>query len=135
MNAQGIVDINDYNRSQNDVDKAICDLLKMEIETFLSESVGKIWHGSPVWFLEGNPIVGYHKLKECVRLLFWRGQSFDKALLTKEGSFKAAEIRYSDKSQVDVSALHRWLKKAKRIQWNYKDIVKHRGVLERIDVK
>lgn len=133
MDAKGITDIQNYNNSQSESDKAICDFLKMEIETFLPGSESKIWHGSPVWFLEGNPIVGYHKLKASVRLLFWSGQSFEEALLTKEGSFKAAEIRYTDKSQIDTGNLHRWLKKGKRIQWNYKDIIKKRGVLEKIE--
>lgn len=132
MDAKGITDIDTYNKSQDDNDRAICDLLKFEIETFLSGAESKIWHGSPVWFLEGNPIVGYHKLKDDVRLLFWSGQSFDEALLQKEGSFKAAEIRYTNKDQVNVGNLHRWLKKAKRIQWDYKNIIKRRGVLERL---
>jgi len=132
MDAKGITEINDYNNSQNNNDKAICDFLKMEIETFLPEAQSKIWHGSPVWFLDGNPIVGYHKLKDSVRLLFWSGQTFDEALLTKEGSFKAAEIRYANRNEIDTGNLHRWLKKAKRIQWDYKNIVKHKGVLDRL---
>jgi hypothetical protein len=33
-------------------------------------------------FLHGNPIVGYSKLKDCIRLLFWSGQSFDEPNLT-----------------------------------------------------
>ena len=59
----------------------------------LPDAEQKIWHAHPVWFLNGNPIVGYSKLKECVRLLFWSGQSFDEPGLQKEGSFKAAEKR------------------------------------------
>ena len=125
-------EIENYNNSLKNTDKAICDFLKMEIETFLPGAESKIWHGSPVWFLDGNPIVGYSKLKESVRLLFWSGQSFDEALLTKEGSFKAAEIRYTHKNQINTGNLHRWLKKAKRIQWDYKNIVKRKGVLERL---
>lgn len=92
----------------------------------------KIWHGAPVWFLEGNPIVGYDVLKDCVRLLFWSGQSFDESGLQNEGSFKAAEARYTDKDQVNVVDLKRWLEKSKRIQWDYKNIVKRRGKLELI---
>ena len=36
----------------------------------------KIWHAHPVWFLDGNPVVGYSKQKVGVVLLFWSGQSF-----------------------------------------------------------
>lgn len=91
-----------------------------------------MWHGHPVWFLNGNPIVGYSKLKESVQLLFWSGQSFDEPGLVAEGSFKAAEIRYKLPEEIDETALRRYLKKATDIQWDYKNIVKKRGVLERL---
>ena len=92
----------------------------------------KIWHRHPVWFLEGNPIVGYSKLKDCIRLLFWSGQSFDEPGLEPEGSFKAAEARYTSDDQMAASDLKRWLKKAIEIQWDYKNIVKRKGKLERL---
>ena len=49
-----------------------------------------MWHAHPVWFLDGNPVVGYSKLKDCVRLLFCSGQSFAQPGLKPEGKFKAA---------------------------------------------
>jgi hypothetical protein len=118
-----------YNRAQNKTDQAICELLNLEIDRALPAAENKIWHGSPVWFLDGNPIVGYHKLKEDIRLLFWSGQSFNEVGLKPEGSFKAAEVRYTLTSQVKVTHLRRWLTKAKKIQWDYKNIVKRKGVL------
>ena len=36
--------------------------------------------GFGMMFGDGNPIVGYGKLKACVRLLFWSGQSFAEQL-------------------------------------------------------
>ena len=125
-------DIPSYHAAQTDSDRAICELLFQEISTALPEAESKIWHGHPVWFLTGNPVVGYHKLKNCVRLLFWSGQSFDEKSLNAEGSFKAAEARYTDVAQINLQDLRRWLKKAKEIQWDYKNIVKRRGALERI---
>ena len=77
--------IQEYNRGQKKDDKALCDLLKKEIDRSLSKSESKIWHGAPVWFLDGNPIVGYHILKDRVRLLFWSGQSFEEPGLTRRG--------------------------------------------------
>jgi len=125
-------DIQSYNNSQADSDKEICEVLNKELNSMLPEAESKIWHGHPVWFLEGNPIVGYHKLKDSVRLLFWSGQSFDEPNLKPEGTFKAAEARYTDSSQIDLDDLHRWLKKAREIQWDYKNIVKRKGLLERL---
>ncbi|MGE0635765.1 MAG: DUF1801 domain-containing protein [Bacteroidia bacterium] len=125
-------DIQAYNNKQAAEDKVICDLLEQEISKALPEAENKIWHAHPVWFLDGNPIAGYHKLKHAVRLLFWSGQSFDEAGLKNEGSFKAAEMRYTSADQVNTKDLKRWLKKARDIQWDYKNIVKRKGVLERL---
>lgn len=125
-------EIHEYNTKQPDTDKKICNILVKEINNQLPDAENKIWHAHPVWFLEGNPIVGYSKLKDSVRLLFWSGQSFDEPGLQKEGSFKAAEIRYTSSKEINKDDLARWLKKAREIQWDYKNIVKRKGVLERL---
>ncbi len=121
-----------YNRGQAKSDNIICALLKREIDKALPKAESKIWHGGPVWFLDGNPIVGYDKLKDAVRLLFWSGQSFDEEGLDAEGSFKAAEARYVDAKEIKLASLRRWLAKAKKIQWDYKNIVKRKGKLVRL---
>lgn len=121
-----------YNSSQTEVDKAICDLLATEIDQHLPEAEGKIWHAHPVWFLDGNPVVGYNKLKHGVRLMFWSGQSFEELGLKAEGSFKAATVSYKSADQIDTKALKNWLAKSRSIQWDYKNIVKRKGVLERL---
>ncbi|QQS45149.1 MAG: DUF1801 domain-containing protein [Acidobacteriota bacterium] len=121
-----------YNESLMSADRQICDMLAGEIDKHLPEAENKIWHAHPVWFLDGNPIVGYSRLKHCVRLLFWSGQSFDEEGLKTEGKFKAAECRYTAVEQVDKKALKRWLAKARDIQWDYKNIVRRKGKLERI---
>ncbi len=125
-------DIQNYNNSQAESDQAICDLLALEIDKHLPEAENKIWHAHPVWFLDGNPVVGYSKLKNNVRLLFWSGQSFEEAELRNEGSFKAAEARFTAIEQINTTDLARWLQKARDIQWDYKNIVKRKGVLERL---
>ena len=125
-------EIQKYNNSKSGEDKKICNLLAEEIDKSLPNAENKIWHGAPVWFLDGNPITGYDKLKDSVRLLFWSGQSFDEPGLQKEGSFKAAEVRYTSSDQINTSDLKRWLKKATEIQWDYKNIVKRKGELLRL---
>lgn len=125
-------DIAAYNNTQSKEDKAICELLAVTIDEVLPEAEHKIWHAHPVWFLDGNPVAGYSKLKDSVRLLFWSGQSFNEPALINEGKFKAAEARYTDVSQLNLTDLKRWLEKARDIQWDYKNIVKRKGVLERL---
>ncbi len=122
-----------FNNRQSDERQAICNQLSAGIQQALPEAESKIWHGSPVWFLDDNPIVGYAALKQCVQLLFWSGQSFNEPGLQPEGSFKAAEKRFTSKDEISSEDLRRWLAKARAIQWNYKDIVKRRGLLERIN--
>ncbi|WP_289661855.1 DUF1801 domain-containing protein [Flavobacterium panacagri] len=127
--------IQEYNDSQAIKDKEICDLLYTSINENLAATENKIWHAHPVWFIDGNPIVGYSKLKDSVRLLFWSGQSFDEEQLQNEGSFKAAEIRYTHSDQIVIEDLKRWLEKSKEIQWDYKNLVKRKGVLIRLMTK
>ncbi len=121
-----------YHEALAPADREIAERLAKEIATALPEAENKVWHGHPVWFLEGNPIVGYSKLKSCVRLLFWSGQSFDEPGLQPEGRFKAAEARFTAAAQVNAKDLRRWLKKAREIQWDYKNLIKRKGKLERI---
>jgi len=125
-------DIEAYNAAQLARDQCICNALAETIDRHLKGTECKIWHRHPVWFLDGNPIVGYSKLKDCIRLLFWSGQSFDEPGLAVEGSFKAAEARYTSEDEIRVGDLKRWLKKAIEIQWDYKNIVKRKGKLERL---
>jgi hypothetical protein len=125
-------DIKAYNAAQSTQDKVICKLLATSIDKSLADAESKIWHRHPVWFIDGNPIVGYSKLRDCIRLMFWSGQSFDEDILQKEGTFKAAEIRYTTPDQINQKDLVRLLKKSKDIQWDYKNIVKRKGKLERL---
>lgn len=132
MDTKKVETISEYNNLLQGEDKEICSLLQKEIEKSIPKAEGKIWHRHAVWFIEGNPIVGYSKLKDCVQLLFWSGQSFDEEGLIPEGTFKAAQARYTSVDQISTADLKRWLTKAEAIQWDYKNIVKRKGNLQRI---
>ena len=128
-------DIQAYNASQNVAEKRICGALAKEIYAGLPEAESKIWHGAPVWFLGGNPVVGYSVRKNDIQLLFWSGMSFNEPKLEPVGNikkFKAAGVRYTSLDQIDAKAIRRWLKKSRNIQWDYKNIVKHKGKLLRM---
>ncbi|MFO0943217.1 MAG: DUF1801 domain-containing protein [Pirellulales bacterium] len=133
MNASTLpIEITDYIAGLSEDDQLICNKLAELIKQNLKSTESKIWHAHPVWFIDGNPIVGFHRLKDCIRMLFWSGQSFDEEGLTSEGKFKAAEVRYTNVKQLRVTEIKRWLKKSQSIQWDYKNIVKRKGKLERI---
>ena len=121
-----------YHRAHAGAVRAVLDVLRDEICSVLPEAENKVWHGHPVWFLEGNPVVGYSVMKSGPRLLFWSGQSFDEPGLTPEGSFKAAQARFDSPDDIKLRDLRRWLKKARDIQWDYKNIVKRKGRLVRL---
>ncbi len=125
-------DIDKYNASQKEDARTLCVALASSIDAGLPGAESKLWHGGPVWFLADNPVVGYCVRKDQVQLLFWSGQSFDEPGLTPEGKFKAAELRITNAAQLDTMVLERWLRKAKTIQWDYKNLVKRRGVLEKL---
>jgi hypothetical protein len=122
-----------YNNKQAAEDKAICDTLAEEINKHLPKATNKIWHAHPVWFIEDNPIVGYSKLKSGIRLMFWSGVGFEEDdLQPGTGKFKDASITYTAQDEINVKDLKRWLGKATKIQWDYKNVVKRKGVLERL---
>lgn len=123
-------EIQTYNNALIGGEKTLCDMLANEICKSLPNADYKIWHAHPVWFLNENPVVGYSKLKNGIRLLFWSGQSFNEDLLENEGKFKAACKTYLLGEKPDAMVLQRWLKKAESIQWDYKNLVKRKGKLE-----
>lgn len=126
-------EIQAYNDKQSTIDKEICDVLATTIDSELTPSESKIWHGHPVWFLDGNPIVGYSKQKKGWRLMFWSGADFEEEKLNVRGEkFKDASIFYTAIDQIITDDLVRWLKKSGEIQWDYKNIVKRKGRLERL---
>ncbi len=127
------IDIQKYNNNQTSDDKEICDLLAVTIDSELTDAESKIWHAHPVWFIDGNPIVGYSKQKAGWRLMFWSGADFDEAQLNVTGKkFKDASIFYNSAQQINTNDLQRWLKKSREIQWDYKNIVKRKGQLEKL---
>jgi len=126
-------EINAYHNKQIAGDKEICERLSTLIDKELTEAESKIWHSHPVWFLDGNPIVGYSKQKAGLRLMFWSGADFEEEALNVKGKkFKDASIFYRALSEIKSVDLTRWLKKAREIQWDYKNIVKRKGLLERL---
>lgn len=126
-------DIKSYNAQQTETDKKICDLLGKLIDKELTEAESKIWHAHPVWFLDGNPIVGFSKQKKGIRLMFWSGADFKENELNVKGEkFKDASIFYNDVSEINKTELIRWLTKSREIQWDYKNIVKRKGKLDRL---
>jgi uncharacterized protein YdhG (YjbR/CyaY superfamily) len=125
--------IQHYNLQQTPEEQKICQQLAAVIHKNLPEAESKIWHANPVWFINGNPIVGYSKLKSGIRLLFWSGVSFEeKDLQPGTGKFKDASVTYTAVQQINQNDLNRWLQKSIGIQWDYKNIVKRKGILERL---
>jgi len=127
-------EIKAYHASFSKDEQAICTKLYKEINDNLFKTENKIWHRHPVWFLDGNPIVGYRKLKDGIRLMFWSGASFDEGELKPgTGKFKDASITYISHEEIKPKDLKRWLGKSKKIQWDYKNVVKRKGVLKRLN--
>ena len=126
-------EIRKYNERQALDDNEICDQLMTIINNELTESENKIWHSHPVWFLDGNPIVGYSKQKVGIRLMFWSGADFDEEKLNIKGEkFKDASIIYNNINDINTTELLNWLRKSREIQWDYKNIVKRKGKLEKL---
>ena len=125
-------EIDFYHQQHTDIDIDIFNVLEKTIAAALPKAVGKVWHGHPVWFIDDNPIVGYQAKKGLVHLLFWSGQTFNEEKLIPIGKFKAAEYLITSKVDIKITDLKKWLKKSQSIQWDYKNLVKRKGVLLKI---
>lgn len=126
-------EIKSYNDQQTATDKEICDLLATTIGSELTEAESKIWHNHPVWFLDNNPTVGYSKQKNGIRLMFWSGADFNEENLNIKGKkFKDASTFYNNIIELKTNDLIRWLKKSREIQWDYKNLIKRKGKLEKL---
>jgi hypothetical protein len=124
----GIDDIAGYAKTRSPDHAAICGALRKEIDSCLPTATSKIWHGSPVWFIGENPVVGYNVTsKNEVCLLFWNGQSFDEQVFKPVGKGgKAAQISFANVFEIDTKILRRWLKKAGTMIWDYRKMYKER---------
>ena len=126
-------EIQNYNQQFSSDDREIVEKLVKIINENLPEAENKIWHSHPVWFLEGNPIVGYSKQKAGMRLMFWSGKSFeDEKLNILGGKFQDASVFFNSVEEINENDLKKWLQKSQEIQWNYKNIVKRKGQILRL---
>ena len=126
-------EISEYNNAQSTEDQLICNVLAKQIDLHLTEAENKIWHAHPVWFLDGNPIVGYSKQKKGIRLMFWSGKSFeDEKLNILGGKFQDASIFFNSVEGINENDIKIWLQKSREIQWDYKNIIKRKGQLLRL---
>ena len=105
--------IAEYSQAQPLAFRKLCDVLRELITTVLPKSTSKVWHGSPVWFIDENPVVGYNATAKTVNLLFWNGQAFDEPDLKPVGKYRAAQAVFGDSAEINPWVIRRWLKKAK----------------------
>lgn len=128
-----LAEIQNYHSTFSLEEQVIAALIYQIISKNLIEAEHKIWHRHPVWFIEGNPIVGYSKQKKGIRLMFWSGADFEEKDLNILGEkFKDASIFYNTYSEINENDIVRWLEKSKKIQWDYKNLVKRKGQLVRL---
>jgi len=102
-----------WSRAQPPAQRAMCDVLRKQIDATIPKATSKVWHGSPVWFLGENPVVGYSTTAKTVNLLFWNGRAFDEPDFLPVGKYGAAQAVFGEAGEIDAKALRRWLTKAK----------------------
>lgn len=102
-----------YSEAQPLPFRTMCAVLRELIDAALPKATSKVWHGSPVWFLDDNPVVGYNATAKAVNLLFWNGQAFEEPALKPVGKYRAAQAAFADAAEIDPKVIRRWLKKAK----------------------
>jgi hypothetical protein len=102
-----------YSRARTPALRTTCDLLRELIDTEIPRATSRVWHGSPVWFIGDNPVVGYNATAKTVNLLFWNGQAFHEPALKPVGKYGAAQALFRDAAEIDPKVVRRLLKKAR----------------------
>lgn len=102
-----------YARTLSPAPRATCDALRKLIEAALPKATSRVWHGSPVWFLDENPVVGYSAGARGVSLLFWNGQAFDEPGLQPVGKYGAAQAVFAAAGDLEPAVVRRWLRQAR----------------------
>jgi hypothetical protein len=65
--------------------------------------------------------------------MFWSGADFEEENLNVRGDkFKDASVFYNSAEEIKTTDIKRWIEKSMEIQWDYKNIVKRKGKLERL---
>lgn len=123
-------DIQDYQSKLSADEVEICVTLDKLILKALPNAEAKVWHGHPVWFIDGNPVVGYSLKKAGIEVLFWSGQSFKLEGLRAIGKFKAAGIAVPTIKDLNKKSLNSWLAEAIAIQWDYQNLPKKRALVK-----
>ena len=121
-------DIMDYQGELSDHEAEIGAAIIKLISKALPKAEGKVWHGHPVWFINGNPVVGYSLKKAGIEVLFWSGQSFKLEGLRAIGRFKAAGISVPSIKDLNKKMMAAWLSEAVAIQWDYQNLPKKRSL-------
>ena len=124
-------DIQDYQSELTVEESEIGAALIKLISKSLPGAEAKVWHGHPVWFIDGNPVVGYSLKKAGIEVLFWSGQSFKLEGLRAIGKFKAAGVAVPNLKSLDKKAMTAWLAEALAIQWDYQNFPKKRALVKR----
>lgn len=133
-NGETSVSIAAYDAAQAEAEASLCRKLRAEIERALPDATSKVWHGAPVWFVGDTPVVGYNvPAKGGVVLLFWNGQAFGDPALKPIGKFRAAQTQFGEASEIKITPLRRWLKKARTEIWDVNSIRRPRARAQKRD--
>ena len=111
-------EIEQYHQSFSPQQVKVMKKLREELDAVLGEKHSKIWHGAPVWFVGQNPVAGYSVNSRGVCLLFWNGKSFKEDSLNPVGKFFAAELRYTESSEIQATKLRSLIRRAKTNVWD-----------------
>ncbi|MEN9706568.1 MAG: hypothetical protein RIS31_134 [Actinomycetota bacterium] len=123
-------DIDDYNSVLESESRQVAETIRAMIGKTIPEAEGKVWHGHPVWFIAGNPVVGFSLKKSGIELLFWSGQSFPTVGLTPVGKYQAAGLQGLTNNNLGTLPIVQWLRESEQIQWDYKNLPKNRTLVK-----
>jgi hypothetical protein len=98
--------------------RAVAITLRDHIDSSLTSTGGRIWHGHPVWMIGSKPVAGFKAYPAYVTFMLWRGQEIDDdtGSLQPSGKGSMATLKVSHAAEVHGPALRHWLERASELE-------------------
>jgi len=90
----------------------IADALVPILDTGATDAVGRVWHGHPVWLIDGTPVAGFKAYPKYVTFMIWGGQLLADESGRLERGARMGTVKLASVDDVDRELFLEWLQQA-----------------------
>jgi hypothetical protein len=105
-------DIDAYLDGLDPAQREIADALVPVLEESATDAVGQVWHGHPVWLIDGTPVAGFKAYPRYVTFMIWGGHLIADESGRLERGARMGTVKLSSVDEVDAELFSQWLQQA-----------------------